>query len=446
MITTITEVEAFFGSLPQSVKTNYDDRISRARLLFKLLGNPQDSFKSVHVAGTSGKGTTATIASTLLVAAGKTVGLTLSPHAIDIRERFQINNQFITDAELIGHIKTLIPHIQAVADSEYGPASYFEVLTALAFLVFRHHEVDYAVVEVGMGGTMDATNAISRSDKLAVITQIGYDHTKFLGDTLPEIATEKAGIIRPGIRVVALNQSPEIMGVFKAKAAKERAKLEVFVPGKHVQHIHLSTDGSVFNLKLKPWIWRELKLGVIGHHQAINAGLAIRTVQILAQRDNFDLSERDARAALETLTIPGRFDIRRVGDKTLILDGAHNQQKLSGLKASLHALFPQRKFTFLLSFKSDKELISALEVIAPIASRVIVTNLEGVGQDVPPEFINPAYVARELARLGVANTTVVTSNSDAFDEALVSSEPIVCTGSFYLLDELYNELKKRGIK
>jgi dihydrofolate synthase/folylpolyglutamate synthase len=345
------------------------------------------------------------------------------------------------------HLNILAPQVQTVADSEYGPASYFEVLTALAFLVFRHHQVDYAVVEVGMGGTMDATNTINRPDKLAVITQIGYDHTKFLGETLPQIAKEKAGIIRSGIKTLALDQAPEIMEVFRAKATHERADLEVFVPGKHVQHIHLSESGSSFNLKLKPWIWRDLHTRVIGRHQAINTGLAIRAVQILTERDGFNLSEDVTRSTLQNLTIPGRFDIKHLAGKEIILDGAHNQQKLSGLRDSLKALYPKQKFTLLLSFKSDKELLSALEIIAPIAAHVVVTNLEGVGQDVPPEFMDPAYVAQELNRLGVANTAVVTSNSTALDKVLgLPSDVIVCTGSFYLLDELYNELEKRGNK
>ena len=208
-------------SKPNSIRPQ--DSFRRAKHLLNLLDNPQDKLKTVHIAGTSGKGSTAMILAAILAAHGKKVGMTLSPHVYDIRERCQINGQLISKIDFVKSLNVVIAAIKKMAN----PPSYFETMLGLALMTFVRHKVSYAILETGMGGTYDASNTITRTDKLCLLTNIGYDHTEVLGKSLPTIAKQKAGIIQPRNQVLIQPQSQAVMNVFKRVAKDKRANLRI---------------------------------------------------------------------------------------------------------------------------------------------------------------------------------------------------------------------------
>lgn len=425
---------------------------------FDLLNNPQNTRPAIHIAGTSGKGSVAYTIEALLRAAGKTTGLTVSPHVADIRERMQINGQFISEAEFVELAQKVALAAEQMRMTSHGSPTYFEAVTAMAFLAFEKNQVDYAIVETGLGGTYDTTNLIQRDDKLAIITQIGLDHTAILGETIEAIADQKAGIIQPGTKALALSQESGVRSQFVKRAKEVKADLELFVPGKHVQHTHLSKDGTTFNLKLKPWIWRELKVGLIGKHQSINAGLAIRAVQILAERDGFDLGETEARSALSNLRIPARFEIRRLrkvepsnstsrssdatyeGSTLVIIDGAHNPQKMQPIAQIIKEILPGKDVTVLIAMKEDKDYGATLEILKPIASRFVTTSFFSTSSDLAGLAEDPEKLAGAIIDMG-KEVTIISDPHKALKKALSETKDVLLvTGSFYFIGEIYADL------
>jgi dihydrofolate synthase/folylpolyglutamate synthase len=212
------------------------------------------------------------------------------------------------------------------------------------------------------------------------------------------------------------------------------------VPGKTVQHIHLSDRGTVFNLKLKPWIWRELRLGAIGRHQAINAGLALKAVQTVALRDGFELGEADARHTLSDLRIPARFEVRAAGKKTIIVDGAHNPQKMQSVVEAVKTLYPNRHVSTLIAMKENKDVPATLRELKSISHDYIVTSFFSKEQDFVNLSADPGTLAATISTLG-GTATIVKDSHQAFTAALAQTQDILLvTGSFYFIGEIYKEL------
>src|SRR3989339_1709335 len=228
MIKTFKQAEAFLAlHIPKTSTQTFPGELglNRAKYFLHLLGNPQEKLKIIHVAGTSGKGSTCYLISSLLISQGFKVGLHQSPHLTDVTERFQINNQIISKKEFVFYLNKIIPVINMVGKTFHGQLTYFEILVGLAYLIFYEKKVDYAVIETGLGGKYDGTNIVSRSDKLSVLTKIGLDHINILGKTIEEIAYQKAMIINEKSQAISINQDPKAEKVIREVAKEKKAKL-----------------------------------------------------------------------------------------------------------------------------------------------------------------------------------------------------------------------------
>ncbi len=396
--------------------------VARARALCETLGDPQDRCRSVHVAGTAGKGSVVAFVAGLLGAHGFTVGAHLSPHAHSIVERFLLDGRAVAEHLLVRTLVDLMPGIGRIARSEHGCPTFFEVTNAIASQLFADGEADYAVVETGLGGRLDSTNTITRADKLALLTHIGLDHTEVLGDTLAEIATEKAGIMPRHGHVIALKSQCEAVDqVFVEEAAGRRCTLELFDP----------SDPSS-----PPFVEREL--GLPGRHQVVNAALALRAVAYLAQRDGWRIDPTAVHRGLRQVRLPGRFERRRWHGHPVVLDGAHNPIKLGSVVSVLRDEHPGQRFVWVLAFKGNKDVRAALEIIAPVASAVVATEFVTTGGDHRPAgaSVPAAALAGAARRAGVPVSTDAAHPGAALQRALELSapgRPVVAAGSFHLV-------------
>ncbi|HUX87132.1 MAG TPA: folylpolyglutamate synthase/dihydrofolate synthase family protein, partial [Chloroflexota bacterium] len=302
--------------------------LRRTTWLLEALGNPQAKVPAVHIAGTKGKGSTAAFIASILQATGRRVGLYTSPHLHTFRERIQLDRQPISEvrfAELTAEIAPLNAQL-AAAQPEWGEATAFEISTALAFLAFAREKVDVAVIEVGLGGRLDATNVLV--PRVSVITSISYDHMRILGDTLGQIAAEKGGIIKPGRPVVVARQRPEARETLQ-RIADERG-CEVFIDERDWR---VSGDASAF-VADGPWgRYVDLRAALVGHHQVENAGTAIATCWVL-DRDGMAIPEAAIRAGLQAVSWAGRFEVVRTVP-LVVVDGAHNVDSTERLAETL---------------------------------------------------------------------------------------------------------------
>lgn len=395
--------------------TGKDTTLRRIQPLMKLLGNPQDKLRVVHIAGTSGKTSTAYYLSALLVASGKTIGLTVSPHVDSVTERIQIDNKPLSEAVFCRELTEFLAIIQKASE----PPSYFELLYAFSLWVFVRHGVDYAVVETGMGGLFDATNVVSRPDKICVITDIGLDHTHILGTTLPEIATQKIGIVHDHNVVFTYTQDAEVMAVFINWTLKHHAKLYTTTQATEKRASGLDFSG-------------------IPQYQERNWLLAYKVYKHLAEQDNLrSLTSKVLRQTLHTY-IPARMDIRILEGKTIVMDGAHNLQKMSAFIDSFHGLYPGVKPAIVIALKHDKDYQDVVNLLSTFAARIITTTFDST-QDLPVHSMDPHVLAKAFS--GRLPTQVIPDSLDAIRALLQAPEPVgIITGSFYLLSEIRNNI------
>lgn len=383
--------------------------LDKMRRLMEFLGNPQDSLRIIHVAGTSGKTSTCYFVASCLTAAGHKVGLTVSPHVDEINERVQINLKPLDEADFC---QSLDNFIELVGKSGVEP-SYFELLIAFAYYEFARRKVDYAVIETGLGGLLDGTNVVGRRDKVCAITDIGLDHTEVLGDSLAEIATQKAGIIQPGNVVFAFRQGEAVMEVLETACAKQRGRLQVVEEA--------ADEPAVAELPL---------------FQRHNWQLARRVVEHVLARDKQPPMTQNQLLEAMGIQVPARMEAVRRGDKTVVFDGAHNPQKLRVLAVSMLDKYPGQDVAALVSFSREKQLPAALEQITALARHIIITRF-AVGQDAPRQAVDPKRVAAECRRLGFEAVEVVDDPRQATQALLARPEAVLLvTGSFYLLNHV----------
>ena len=254
-----------------------DKLVKKSKDFFAALGNPQNNYKAVHVAGTMGKGTVVHLVEALLRAHGFKTGMTISPHVFSMRERIQVNGQLISKPDYIRLITQIYKQIRAVADAQ-GKMSYFESSILVASMYFNEQKIDYAVIETGLGGMYDMTNQFNPANKMAVLTKIGLDHTAVLGNTIEEIAVQKAGIIQEGNQVITFTQSDSVINQFQKAANAKHAKLTI-----------ISSENRVN-----------------GHYHQDNLNLSVETVKQLAERDGWSFNEPLAQEVIDKLIIPGR--------------------------------------------------------------------------------------------------------------------------------------------
>lgn len=338
--------------------------LGRTTELMRLLGDPQKELRFVHIAGTNGKGSTAAMLSSVLTQAGYTTGLFTSPHLQRYNERIKVNGADIPDGEM----DRLMEEIWRASRQMEEAPSEFEILTAMGLLYFRERGCDIVVLEVGLGGRIDSTNIIP-APEAAVITNIGLEHTEYLGDTLEQIAGEKAGIIKPGTQVVLYHQTPGVEAVVRAQCALCACPLTI-TDGGQQKLLECGLEGQTFSYRER----EGLRLSLPGSYQYRNAAVVLDTVDALKER-GWSIPEQAVRAGLAGAAWPGRFEV--LGREPLVIvDGAHNPNGVEALVQSLKQYLPGRSMTFVMGVMADKNYDQMLELAAPLARRFITVTPE----------------------------------------------------------------------
>lgn len=400
---TLAEVESELLSYAPSRMYGADYQLERIRALMEQIGNPQNDLKVIHITGTSGKTSTAYYARALLEQTGAKVGLTISPHIESISERIQLGGTPISETEFVTDFNEFYP---LVVGFEPRP-TYFELMTAFAYWVFAKEKVDYAVIEVGLGGRFDATNVVTRDDKVCVINSIGYDHTEIFGESLTAIASEKAGIIQQGNEVFTVPQADEARVVFENEVREKGAELTVIQ--------------TVVNHKSKAPAFQQQ-----------NFQLALAAVQYVTSRDGLKLPA-DVEKLIESVGIPGRFETYRVGDKTIVLDGAHNPQKLEALLGTLREKGMQPAVVIAgISEAPDAKVAECVRLLSGFFDESVYTTFT-VQRDVTRHSVG----LDELAKFKRDDDKLLATPADALKVALEGEKKyVVVTGSLYLVSIL----------
>ena len=337
-------------------KTSVIATLKRINLLLDYLDNPQDNLDFIHIAGTNGKGSIAEILTVIYKEAGYNIGTFTSPGVMDLKERIRINDRMISSQELAELVKKIKPHINKVARELEHP-TFFEIITAIAFCYFSNKNLDLVVLETGMGGRLDATNVVD--SMISVITNVGLDHTEYLGDTIEEIAKEKAGIIKPKQKVITAAQKAVVLETLEEKAAKEKAELININQKYFWEKTDFNHKNQSFNLKGPDCTLNNLKISLLGRYQILNTVTALAVIEELNKM--FYVSEKDIRKALIHITWPGRLEV--VKEKPLIiLDGSHNLEGIKNLNKELNR-FKYSKLIILISIFSDKNIKNMILLI-----------------------------------------------------------------------------------
>lgn len=392
--------------------------LDRVQKLFDAVPDVLDQ-SFIHVAGTNGKGSVCAVLSSALRQAGYKTGLFISPYITDFRERIQIDNEMISEGELIEAVEHFKPILERL-NSDGVIITEFELLTVMSFWIFKRHRCDVIVCEVGMGGLLDSTNLIP-SPLCSVITRIDLDHTAVLGDTIEEIAAQKAGIIKQGSVTVTAAQRREAYAVIEATARKKNNKL---YRGEDTELTVTETGADGTRL-----IYRgtDMLLPLVGAHQIDNLRCALAAVEALNAERDFSITPGNIRDGLIEIKHPARFERLRQAPDT-VLDGAHNPNGLSSFAEAVRAFYPYGEKTLIIGMLADKDSTS-LYLLKGLFDRIIATDID-----------NPrALPAEELAErlIGTAPCIeVINSPQKAYDKALTYGGDIFICGSLYLASEL----------
>ena len=403
--------------------------LDRVRELLAKLGDPQKSLKFVHIAGTNGKGSTAAMLAAILEKAGCRTGLYTSPHLLRYNERFQVNGEEVSDQALADATE----RVKRAADTMPDAPTQCELVTAIAFCLFQAAKCDIVVLEVGLGGRLDATNVID-TPEAAVITRIGLDHTEILGDTVEAIASEKAGIVKPGGAVVLGDQDPRVRGVVEAVCRKAGAEL---------------TESRLSELRLlsadlmgQRFAWRqygEIAMPLLGEYQLQNACTVLNTVEVLRRR-GWNITDEALLEGFRTVTWPGRFERVRK-DPWLIIDGGHNPQCAQAIARSLERYFPGKKILFLMGVLADKDFEGICDALLPLARRICA-----VTPDSPRALAADKLCERLANEYHFTAAKPYGSVADALKAVLAAAgeDDVICVcGSLYMIGEARRELGLR---
>lgn len=421
------ELNLLIGEVRFNVATNL--RLERIHHLLDLLDRPQNDFPVIHVGGTSGKGSTSVMISSILTESGLKTGLHLSPHLQIFNERHQINNQLAPTRRLLEIFRKMKPAIQKVgAENKLGAPTYFEAQVALALCYFREEKVDAAVVEVGLGGTLDGTNVVPA--KVAVLTNVGLDHTEILGDTIEKIAYDKAGIIKPGQIVVCGMHQPTARQIVIERCQEKNATL--WLVNQDFGFAKENLNGY-FDIRTPDHHYEKLHAGMVGDFQMANATCAITAAQALI---NARLTDSAIRRGLEQAKIPGRVE-QMQERPTVILDGAHNPDKMEAAAQLINKRYCHQRRIVVLSLKTGKVIEDILPFVVDRADELVITafKIKGLWEPAKPEEI--AETARKLRP--DLSIQIIPEPMAAFKKALelANKDDLVwVTGSFYLIGDI----------
>ena len=412
--------------------------LNRISLLLELLGNPHDRLQVIHIAGSKGKGSTAALIASVLTQAGYKTGLFTSPHLITPRERCRIDGDLISKADVACYVEKLKPAIETVSTSEFGRVSFFEIYTALAFSYFADKATDFAVIEVGLGGRLDATNVVT--PVATVITPIGLEHTAILGETYTEIAGEKAEIIKQKCPLALAPQHPEARTVFEKVASERNAPI---VEPKNLvgrdccassSRLVRNADGlpvaQEFDVETDSESYPQLTMPLLGHHQFINATTAVTAIECLKQK-GYIVPKTSVYAGFKNVQWQGR--IQRIRSSPIVvLDGAHSPASMEALCSTLRQSFRYDRVTFIVSLMRDKNLTAIGNIVSQTADFVIATQV----------LNNPRVMSAEEILDAWENTcekiSACSTPEKAITRALSGASPtdLICiTGSLYLVGQ-----------
>lgn len=401
--------------------------------LLELLGNPQDDLKIIHIAGTNGKGSTSSYLANCIMEAGYSVGIFTSPYLERFNERIQINGVDIPDEDL-GDITSLVKVAadQMVKEGMEHPTT-FEIVTSIAFIYYKQKNVDYVVLEVGLGGRFDSTNII-KSSIASVITTIDFDHIRELGDTLDKIAYQKAGIIKENGLVISYPQRPEVSPVLETVARDMNADI-FFTEISDVDIIEESEFGSIFNYQRDEDIMENIKISMLGQYQVYNASLAITTLMMLRKRGILDIDNHHILKGLLKTRWKGRLEVLK-RQPVFLIDGAHNVQGIDNLKRALE-LFEYRNLILGIGILKDKDVDHMIETLIPLADKVIVTEVN------MPRKLDADILAQKIEKFH-KEVYVERDIKEAIDKAISISNKddlILFGGSLYLIGEVRTLVK-----
>lgn len=411
------------------------ENISR---LCKALDHPERSFASLHVAGTNGKGSVTAMVHAALVAGGIGAARYVSPHLVDLAERFVIGTEPVAagDLERAAHdVLDCAERLRGAGELSVHP-TFFEATTAIAFELFRRARVEVAVVEVGLGGRFDSTNVIPAS--AGAITTIGFDHQDLLGDTIEAIAFEKAGIIKPGMPVV-IGAMPDRARQVVAAVASDRSAALIDAAGSARLESDMSEGRAVVSIETPDDRYGPVTLGLRGGHQIDNALVAVRLLETARQRAGFHLSRAAIERGLADVRWPGRLElIRMPGKARVLLDAAHNADGARALAAYLERWHPERP-ALVIGMMRDKDVAGIIGTLLPQVSSIFATAAD------TPRAIPARDLATRIAACGASSVRAEPNPAVAVEQALSTARTVCVTGSIFLIGAVRDPLRRRAI-
>ncbi|HOM59919.1 MAG TPA: folylpolyglutamate synthase/dihydrofolate synthase family protein [Anaerohalosphaeraceae bacterium] len=415
--------------------------LDRMNNLLKALGDPHTKTKCVHIAGTKGKGSTATMLAKMLEANHYKVGLYTSPHVMTLHERIVINSEMISKKAMTDLINRVHPIVEKMAEKG-EPPTFFEILTAMAFLYFFEQKVDIAVIETGLGGRLDSTNVIT--PEVVGITSISLDHMNLLGSTIDSIAREKAGVIKEGIPVITVPQELAAMRVLKKQAAAMKAPL--CVTGKDIDFSYRFESSREYGLHNRICLttphsrYEHLRVPLPGEHQAINCGLALAMLDQLKQR-GFSVDDSKAVEGLNHVSMIGRMEMI-CNDPRILVDGAHNAASIRALIQAIGQHIPYDSMIIIFGCNKDKDIRGMLMQLQYGADKVIFTRSDS------PKAVYPQELADLYTELcgKMCQTAPSIREAVRIANSVVTREDLICiTGSFYLVGQAKEQLEAQMV-
>lgn len=411
--------------------------LARVEKLLELLGNPHKSLKVIHIAGTNGKGSTTSIITSLLIEEGYNVGMYTSPFLEVFEERIQINRTNISKEDLSKYVEIIKNEVNKVIEEGLGNPTEFEIITCLMFKYFYDKKVDYAVVEVGLGGRLDATNVVI--PKVSVLASISLDHMNILGDTIEEIAKEKCGIIKEDVPVVVYPQKKEAKKIIEKIAKEKNAKI-TYVDKNDGKFLEIIEQGEKIyqNVNLKG-IEKEYKvpMGLLGEHQILNGVLALKAVEILFKEENKRINDISIEKGFEKAVWPGRLEILN-REPLIIIDGAHNIDGIKMLKNNINKYFKFKKLYLIIGILADKQVKEMLDIILDGAYEVVALTPNS----------SRAELAEELKK-EIEEYNIKVESYESYEEGFKSvykvagkEDLILATGSLYMIGEIRGIIKR----
>jgi dihydrofolate synthase/folylpolyglutamate synthase len=422
-----TATSYLLGTINETISRKLPYGLERMRALLDAMGNPHMQYPTIHVGGTSGKGSTSTMVAAVLQVSCKRIGLHTKPHLRSMTERARINGLAISEEAFAQTLEAMMPAIEKTT-MEFGRPTYYETLLALAFSHFAREKVDIAVIEVGLGGRIDGTNVIT--PLVSAITSVGFDHMETLGETLREIAREKAGIAKPGVPLVVSIEDEVALATVREQAELAGAPLINALEATQIETVRSLRDGQAFSIRTSLATY-PISTPALGEFQRRNAAT---TIAILEQLPS---EFRPTAAAVEegfaTLTIPGRMEYY-AGYPSMIFDIAHNAEKAEHLVTSLRESFPERRFSFVVAIGESKDALEILRRLATLPGGFTFTSFEVAGRTATkPQKL--AVLAESLGTWGRVVRDPVEAISIARRNA-AAEDVVVVTGSTFIVAEL----------